>query len=472
MQEKEKMAAEQETVDEEFMLDAVPMKKRRSTYSQVMVWVGFGYVATGLFVGGTLAGYGGAPGLNPTDAILAIVLGMGALFIMTSLLGVAAQKTGLNLALISRYSYGSKGFIIPMAVMALLTFGWFSSIVGMVADIWGGLIGNPTGIVIFSPASWGYSAVPDITLEVMIAVVIWGVIFTYSAVRGISAIEKVAKFACPIILVVAIVVGVGMLKEGGGFGSFINKANDLGGLGLGTGITAVVGSWIAGAVMGVDMFRFNKSVKAVWLCAASCFIFTNPLLNIVGYIGSVSVGQYNYVAWMMGLNVIFAFIGVFAWTTSLWTTDNSELYCNSLYTGPILDAVGVKVNRKLLVAICGILGTILGAIGFYQIFFADFINTMGAMAPPLCAPILADYYLIGHKKYDHALLHKQPRWRWAGIISFVVGAALGYIFQFVVKLPYNLPAGLFALIVSLIVYYIIYRFTPDKKNDEALLKTL
>lgn len=455
--------------DHEYMLEPVPQEKRRSTYSQIMVWVGFGYVATGLFVGGTLAGWGGAPGLSPWEAVLAIILGMGSLFIMTSLLGIAAQRTGLNLSLISRYSYGSKGFIIPMAVMAILTFGWFSSIVGMVADIWGGLLGNPSGVTVFSPADWGYTSVPDITLEVLLAVIIWGAIFTFSAVRGISAIEKVAKFACPIILVVALVVGVGMIREGGGFGSFIHKANELGGLGLGTGITAVVGSWIAGAVMGVDMFRFNKSVRAVWWCAAACFVFTNPLLNIVGYIGSVSVGQYNYVAWMMGLNVLFAFIGVFAWTTSLWTTDNSELYCNSLYTGPILDALGVKVNRKLLVAICGILGTVLGALGFYQIFFANFINTMGAMAPPLCAPILADYYLIGRKKYDRKYLNTQPRWRVAGIVSFVIGAILGYVFQFKVTLPYNLPFGLCAMLISLAVYYVIYRFTPDAAKDARLL---
>ena len=38
MQEKVKNIAPEETVDEEFMLEAVPMKKRRSTYSQVMVW--------------------------------------------------------------------------------------------------------------------------------------------------------------------------------------------------------------------------------------------------------------------------------------------------------------------------------------------------------------------------------------------------------------------------------------------------
>ena len=309
-------------------------------------------------------------------------------------------------------------------------------------------------------------------MEVLIAVIFWGIIFTISAIRGISAIEKVAKVVCPLILLVAIIAGIGMINEGGGVGSFMNKANELDGLGLGTGITAVVGSWVAGAVMGVDMFRFNKSVKAVWWCAAACFVFTNPLLNIVGYIGSVSAGQYNYVAWMMEFSVILALVAVFTWTTSLWTTDNSELYCNSLYTGPILDAVGVKVNRKVLVAICGILGTILGAIGFYQIFFANFINTLGAMAPPLCAPILADYYLVGRKKYDAKLLHKQPRWRWAGVISFIIGAGLGYYFQYVTPLPYNLPSGLFAMIVSVIIYYIIYKFMPDKKADKELMEEL
>ena len=192
--------------DSEFMLEPVPVNKRRSTLSQVMVWIGFGYVATGLFVGGTLAGYGGKPGLNPAEAVGAVVIGMGVLFVMTSFLGMAAQKTGLNLSLISRYSYGKRGMILPMAIMALLTFGWFSSIVGMVADIWGGLIGNPSGIIVFNPSNFGYDAVPPITLEVFIACIAWGLIFTISAIIGISAIEKIAKFVAPIILIVAIVV--------------------------------------------------------------------------------------------------------------------------------------------------------------------------------------------------------------------------------------------------------------------------
>lgn len=458
--------------DSEYMLEPVPMNKRRSTFGQIMVWVGFGYVATGLFVGGTLAGYGGSPGLNPTDALLSVIIGMGALFFITSFLGIAAQHTGLNLSLISRYSYGKKGMIIPMAVMALLTLGWFANIVGMVSDIWGSLLGNPSGVIVFNPADWGFRGIAPITLETMIACLVWGFIFTVSAARGISAIEKIAKFVCPVILVVAVVCGIGMIHDGGGWSVFSEKAGALDGLGIGTGVNAVVGSWIAGAVMGVDMFRFNKNRKAVWWCAASCFIFTNPLLNLVGYIGSVSVGQYNYVSWMMGFSAILAFVGVFAWTTSLWTTDNSELYCNALYTGPVLDALGIKASRKTLVIICGIIGTILGALGVYQVFFATFINYLGAIAPPLCAPILADYFLVGSKKYDHALLERQPAWRMAGIISFAVGAVFGFLFSNVIPLPGNIPSGLVAMLVSFVVYYVIYKSCADQKVDAELLASL
>ncbi len=461
--------------DEEFMLESVPMSKRRSTRSQVMVWIGFGYAVTGLVVGGTLGGYGGGGGLPPFQAFLSIVLGMGALFLITSFLGIAAQQTGLNLSLLSRYSYGSKGFVIPMIVMALLTLGWFASILGMIGDIWGAFLGNPTGIIVFDPAALGFAGVKPITLEVFLSCFVWGIIFTITAVKGMGAIEKVADFCAPMILIVAVVVGGIFVYQAGGVGAFMDKASNLGGLGLGNAITAVVGSWIAGAVMGVDLFRFNKSVKAVFLCAASCFILTNPILNVVGYIGAVQIGDFNYVMWMLGVNLIAALLGIFVWTTALWTTDNGELYCNALYTGPSLDAFGISVSRKKLVAICGVLGTILGSLAFYQLLFANFINVLGSMAPPLCAPILADYFIIRKEKkekYDLALLNNHPAMRWAGIISFGVGVVLGFVFQYVMPLPWGLPSGLTAMIVSFIVYVLIYKMTPDAKVDDEMIAGL
>lgn len=115
------------------------------------------------------------------------------------------------------------------------------------------------------------------------------------------------------------------------------------------------------------------------LCG-SRFILTNSILNIVGYIGTVHIGDFNYVLWMLGVNLLVAILGVVVWTTALWTTDNSELYCNALYTGPSLNALGVRVPRKKLVIIAGSVGTILGTFAFYQLFFANFINVLGSMA--------------------------------------------------------------------------------------------
>ena len=218
--------------DDERMLTPVPVSERRPAWKQILVWVGFGYVVTGLFVGGVLAGFGGTPGVPPGTALWAVALGMGSLFVLTSLLGIMAQRTGMSLALVSRYSYGRKGVNIPMLVMALLTLGWFASITGMVGQIWGSFIGNPSGIVVFVPARVGYEGIPAITLEIFSACMIFGIVFTFTAYYGIKAIEAIAIPVAPVILAIAVLVGFGMLREGGGAGVFLAKAEKLGGLGL------------------------------------------------------------------------------------------------------------------------------------------------------------------------------------------------------------------------------------------------
>lgn len=313
---------------------------------------------------------------------------MGFLFFLTSFLGIISQRTGLNLSLLSKYTYGSKGMVIPMIVMALMTLGWFSNITGMVGEIWGTFLGNPSGVIVMNPSDFGHN-IPPITLEAMLATVFWGLVFTYTAAKGITAIEKVSSAVGPTILIIAIVMGFVMIGQAGGREAFMGIANQRTGLSLGAGVTALVGSWMAGAVMGVDLFRFNKNLKAVWLGSAACFIITNPVLNIAGYISTISYGNYNFVAWMVLQSILIAIIGVFCWTVSLWTTNQSELYCNSLYIGPVFDTLGIEnIKRSKIVYVVGIFGTVIAAFGVYQMFFANFINILGAIGPPITAPMM------------------------------------------------------------------------------------
>src|SRR5699024_10788395 len=284
--------------ENEYMLSSVPFAKRRPTWKQIMVWIGFGYVATGFIVGGTLAGGEGQPGLPPLIAFLSIAISMGILFIITSLLGVIAQRTGLNLALISRYSYGSKGTNLPLVIMAFLTLGWFASINGMISDALKAFIGNPSGISVITPESLGFEGIEPITLEEFLSMILLGLIFTMTVYFGIKAIENVASIISLLILIMAVVAGIGMIIDGGGVGAIINSSKNFDGLEFGTSITIITGSWIAGVIMGVDFFRFNKTIKGVFAGAFACFIITNPILNIVGYIGVTSIGSYNYIIWL------------------------------------------------------------------------------------------------------------------------------------------------------------------------------
>jgi cytosine permease len=192
-------------VDADYMFTPVPPDARRPTWKQVAVWVGFGYVATGLFIGGTLAGPAGGAGVSFPMALLAIAIGMGILFVLTSLLGVIAQRTGLSLALLCRYAYGAKGMNLPM-----LTLGWFSAITGMVGDIWGAFIGNPSGITVLDPARLGFDIAP-ITLEVFLACVTCGLLFTATSMSGMKGLERLAVPVAPVIMLIAVLVLVYLL---------------------------------------------------------------------------------------------------------------------------------------------------------------------------------------------------------------------------------------------------------------------
>ncbi len=454
------------------MLLPVPPQHRRSMFGIAAIWVGFGFVVTGLVVGGVLAGQGGAQGMPFDQAMLTIAAGELFLFVLTILLGIPAMRTGFNLALLSRFSYGMKGMILPMAVMALLTLGWFASILGMIGDMWGALFGNPTGITVVNPAALGRPEIAPVSLEVFLLCLAFGALFTWTAYRGIVAIERVAIPIAPFVLIVALLAGIGMVSTSGGWDAMMAEANTRDGLPFGTGLTTVIGAWIAGAIMGVDIMRFARNIATVVVGAAACFILTNPLLNVIGYVGSVSTGDANFVNWMYGQGVILALIGALVWTTSLWTTNNSELYSNSLYTGPAFHAAGVRVRRTKIVLVVGALGTVLGALGFYQLFFADFINFLGAAFVPLAGPIIADYYLLRKNEYRPEFHDRQVAVRWPGVISFLVGAACGVIFQYVWPLPFGFSAGVAALIITLVVHVALHYAmrgqgtSPRRHSDE------
>lgn len=449
-----------DTTQEEFMLEPVPQAARRSWWSMFVIWVGFGYVPTGLIVGGQLAGASAAGGMNFGQAAGTIALGQGLLVLLTFALGYPAMKTGFNLSLMSRYSYGNKGIVLPMVIMACLTLGWFASIVGMVGDIFDVALGDLTGVTIFN----------GLTLEYVLISLFWGAVFTWSAWKGIVAIERISAPAAPFVLAVAIIAAIMMVGESGGFSRVLAEAATRSGMSIGTGVTIIIGAWIAGVIMGVDIFRYAKKASHVLIGAGACFILTNPLLNLIGYTGQIATGNANFISWMVDKGVLLTILGVVLWVLALWTTNMSELYCNALYLGPAANAVGLRLPRAKIVIVVGAFGSLLGAFGFYSYFFADFITVLGAAFVPLAGPILADFYVVRRREYFSGAPDDLPALRWPGVVSFLIGAILGITFQYWFVLPGNFPAGLGALIITFALHIALSKLMagrPEQKIVES-----
>lgn len=443
---------------EEYMLEAVPASARRTWWSMFAIWVGFGYVPTGLIVGGQLAGADMSSGMSFGNALFAIMVGQGLLVLLTYALGYAAMKTGLNLSMMSRFSYGKKGMILPMLIMAMLTLGWFASIVGMVGEIFDTAVGNFTGITLFG----------GLTLEYIILCMFWGGVFTWSAWRGITAIEKISAAAAPFVLLVAITVAFLMVNEFGGWQKILDAANQRHGKSLGSAVTLIIGAWIAGVIMGVDIFRYARRGTHVLIGAGACFILTNPLLNIIGYTGAIATGDANFIAWMVNNGVILTILGVILWVVALWTTNMSELYCNALYLGPAAESAGMRLHRSHIVIVVGIIGSIMGALGFYSYFFGDFITILGAAFVPLAGPILADFYFVRRSEYDTASPSDLPPVRWSAVISFTVGAFMGIAFQYWIKIPMDFPSGLAALILTFFLHLLLSKLWADRPEQQLV----
>ena len=74
---------------------------------------------------------------------------------------------------------------------------------------------------------------------------------------------------------------------------------------------------------------------------------------------------------------------------------------------------------------------------------------------PLAGPILADYYVVRKREYSTGAPDDLPNVRLPGIISFIVGAILGIVFQYFLPLPFDFPAGIGALIITFVLHIVL-----------------
>ena len=412
-------AAERESADNP--LGPLTDAQRRGTGPLLTLAFGWGFLITGLLTGGALGA--GLP-FYP-DLIQASFLGNLVNFVIGALVGYMAYQTACNSGLLYRFVYGNVGAAIPVLFIALLTIGWQGIVVG----------------------AFGYAWTQSFDSAAFYAVAIFaGVLYTATTYFGVKGLERVSIPATLVLVVAGLYACWFNVTKSGGWSEFLQLSTTTAAaqpISMVQAINIVVGSWIVGAVVMAEYARFARKA---WVAIAIPFIvliIAQWFLQVVGALGSVVSGVADFTTYMREQGLIVAGLGLIGMSLALWTTGDANLYLPVIQTSSVF-----RRPRRVMVVICGLLGTLLG-LNLYQ-HFLGWIGLLANLVPPLIGPVIADYYVLNKRRFHVELLDRLPAWNPAAFIGYVAGAASTFFS------PDWIVPSLLGLVVSMVAYLAAY----------------
>ncbi len=412
--------AEQQSADNPF--GPLAPHQRRNSGPMLALAFGWGFLITGLFIGGLL----GAGRPFWPELVWSSLLGNGVNFIVGALVGYMGYRTGCNSGLLFRLVYGNVGAAVPVLFLTVLLIFWQGITVGAFSFAWVQDFASP----------WFY-----------VVAVFAGLLYTWTTYYGVQGLEKVALPASLILVAVLMYAGWYNVSQAGGWDAFLALSRTTAARNPLTNVQAmniVIGSWIVGAVV---MAEYTRFARQAWVAIAIPFIVlivTQWILQFVGAMGGVVSGNFDFTVYMRSAGAVVALFGLIAMSLALWTTGDANLYLPSIQTASVF-----RRPKRVMVVICGLLGTLIG-LGIYQRFM-DFITILATLAPPLIGPVIVDYYLCNRMRFRTELLDRLPTWNPVAVLAFAVGATSAFYS------PPWIANGLFGLLVSMLVYGLLYR---------------
>jgi len=412
--------AEQESADNP--LTPLTNEQRRDALPLLTMAFGWGFLITGLMVGGAL---GAGVNFWP-DLIYVSFLGNTANFVIGALVGYIGYKTACNSGLLYKFVYGQIGAYFPVLFLALVLICWQGIVVG----------------------AFGFAWAQDFDSFTFYAVAVFaGILFTWTTYYGVRGLELVSTPSVIILVLVGVYAAYTQISQAGGVQEFLAlsettvSSNPISKM---DAINIVIGSWIVGAIV---MPEYTRFAKKAWVAIAIPFIvmiIAQWFLQIIGSAGGIVSGQFDFTTYMRLQGVFIAGLGLIGMSMALWTTGDANLYLPVIQTSSVL-----RRPQKVMTVICGVLGTIVGLV-IYQ-HFIQFIDYLAVLLPPLIGPVIAHFYIVKKRKFNIDKLDAQPKWNMAALLAYVVGASSKW--WLVQDLLVSSLAG---LLVSIFAYLVIY----------------
>ncbi|MDE0748036.1 MAG: cytosine permease [Porticoccaceae bacterium] len=417
-----KFDAEAEQSSPDNPLTPLTNEQRRDAIPLLTMAFGWGFLITGLIVGGAL----GAGVTFWPDLIYVSFLGNITNFVIGALVGYIGYKTACNSGLLYRFVYGEIGAYFPVLFLALVLICWQGIVVGAFGFAWAQSFDSPAFYLVALFA---------------------GALFTWTTYYGVRGLELVSAPSVVILIIVGVYAAYTQVSQAGGIQEFLALSettaatNPISNM---DAINIVIGSWIVGAIVMPEYTRFAKNA---WVALAIPFIvmiIAQWFLQIIGSAGGIVSGQYDFTTYMRLQGVFIAGLGLIGMSMALWTTGDANLYLPVIQTSSLL-----RRPQKVMTVICGVLGTIVGLV-IYQ-HFIQFIDKLAILLPPLIGPVIAHFYIVKKRNFNVDKLDDQPKWNVAALLAYAIGASSKW--WLVQDLIVSSLAG---LLVSIFAYLVLY----------------
>ena len=406
MSENTKAANAVEKVDADYSLEAVPESARKGFWNMFFVMLGFTFFSASMSVGAKLGN-----GLDLSGFIWACVIGGVILSAYCGVLAFIGASTGLNMDLLCRRAFGTKGSYLSSFLLGFTQIGWFG-----------------VGVAMFS-----IPAAQLLGINEWILTIVAGLLMTATAATGMKALEIVSYISVPLIVILGVYSMITATAEGGGLVAIFGQS--AGGITLFTGIGYVIGSFISGGTATPNFIRFAKNRKiAVWTTVIAFFL-GNTLMFCFGAVGGAFTGADDifYVMIAQGL----AIPALIVLGANIWTTNN-----NALYTGGLALSNITGKPMKYLTWAAGIIGTALAIWLYWN--FCGWLNVLNCALPPIGIIVILDYFK-NRKKYEGT--HNEVIVNWFNVIGVIAAALVANFLHWGI-------AAINAMVVAAIFFFI------------------
>ena len=430
--------------DVEEQLQPIPESSRTNRVSgQFWIWCGANIAP----INWVLGALGIQLGLGLRDTLIVLILGNLIGMAVFGVFVLMGQKTGVTGMVLSRGAFGRRGNYLPSFIQAALVIGWCAVNTWIILDLVMALFGK---IGLVDPAAHNYAAKIAVATFIMAI----QVVITWLGYRAIAAFERWTVPPTIAILVLMSVFAWFFLhinwSYAGPHGAVLH------GPARWAAMTAVM--TVIGIGWGITWFTYAADY--------SRFVSTKmPRRKL--YLAS-TLGQFLPVVWLGVLGATLA--------TKNGSIDPGQLIVENfgglaipvlllvihgpiatnilnLYTfGVATQALDLKISRRKLSLIVGVLATLVVVVFIFQANFAAVLDTwLGALVAWVATwggIMLVHYFVIERgtmqvdRLFDPPGTRRLPNVNWAGYVAFFTGIAATWLFMYGVTPMFQGPIAI------------------------------